>query len=107
MEDKDEWVYIKINKGMYGLPQDGILAINLLIKRLAEKRYYQSQYTPGLWKHLHSNIAFFLVVDNFGIKTTKMEHMLHLCVCVDSVSGGLRSFAVGLAQRFLALCPPP
>ena len=63
---------------MYGLPQAGILANNLLTKCLAEKGYYQSQYTPGVWKHVHRNIAFCLVVDNFGIKTTKMEHMLHL-----------------------------
>ncbi len=74
----DGWVYIQINKGMYGLPQAGILANNLLTKRLAAKGYYQCQYTPGLWKHVHRDIAFCLVVDDFGVKTTKMEHMLHL-----------------------------
>ena len=78
LEDKNEWEYIQINKGMYGLPQAGIRAYNLLTKRLSEKGYYQSQNTPGLWKHVHRDIAFCLVVDNFGIKTTKMEHMLHL-----------------------------
>ena len=49
LADKDEWVYIQINKGMHSLPQEGILANNLLAKRLAEKGYYQSQYTLGLW----------------------------------------------------------
>ncbi len=46
--DEDGWVYIKIRKGMYGLPQAGILANQLLEKRLAKKRYYQCQHTPGL-----------------------------------------------------------
>ncbi len=39
--DKDGWVYIKIRKGMYGLPQAGIIANQLLEKRLSEKGYYQ------------------------------------------------------------------
>jgi len=36
--DKDGWVYIEIRKGMYGLPQAGIIANQLLEKRLSEKR---------------------------------------------------------------------
>jgi hypothetical protein len=39
------WVYIEIRKGMYGLPQAGILANQLLEKRLAAKGYYQFQHT--------------------------------------------------------------
>jgi hypothetical protein len=45
----DGWVYIEIRKGMYGLPQAGILANQLLEKGLAAKGYYQYQHTPGLW----------------------------------------------------------
>jgi hypothetical protein len=44
-------VYIKIQKGMYGLPQAGILAQQLLEQQLNEHKYQQSQITPGLWKH--------------------------------------------------------
>ncbi len=45
----DGWVYIEIHKSMYGLPQAGILANQLLEKGLAAKGYYQYQHTPGLW----------------------------------------------------------
>jgi hypothetical protein len=48
----DSWVYIKIWKGMYGLPQAGILTNQLLKKHLATKGYYQSQHKPGLWHHI-------------------------------------------------------
>ena len=34
--DKDGWVYIEIRKGMYGLPQAGIIANQLLEKQLSE-----------------------------------------------------------------------
>jgi hypothetical protein len=74
------WVYIKIKKGMYGLPQAGILANNLLGQQLAAKGYYQCQHTPGLWRHMWRTITFCLVVDDFGfgIKVTDMEDFHHL-----------------------------
>jgi hypothetical protein len=50
--DEEEWVYNEIRKGMYGLPQAGIIANQLLKKRLSKKGYYQCQHTPGLWRHV-------------------------------------------------------
>ena len=50
-KEEDCQVYVEIRKGMYGLPQAGILAQKLLEKRLKNKGYYQSMYTPGLWLH--------------------------------------------------------
>ena len=44
-------VTVEINKGMYGLPQAGLLANQLLAKQLAKKGYYQTRHTPGLWTH--------------------------------------------------------
>ncbi len=41
--DPDGWVYIKIRKGIYGLPQAGILANKLLEHRLSTRGYYQCQ----------------------------------------------------------------
>ncbi len=41
-------MYIKVQKGMYSLPQAGILAHRLLEQRLDEHGYQQSQVTPGL-----------------------------------------------------------
>jgi hypothetical protein len=46
------FVYAEINKGMYGLPQAGILANNLLAKCLAHCGYFQCKHTPGLWYHI-------------------------------------------------------
>ena len=44
-------IYIVANKGMYGLPQSGLLANELLKKRLNKNGYHQSKLVPGLWKH--------------------------------------------------------
>jgi hypothetical protein len=72
------WVYVGIRKGMYGLPQAGILGSKLLKKRLAIRGYYQCQHMPGLWHHMWHDITFCLNVDDFGIKTTSMGDMKHL-----------------------------
>ena len=48
-KEEDGQFYVEIRKGMYGLPQARILAQDLLEKRLKNKGYYQSMYTPGLW----------------------------------------------------------
>ena len=48
----DGLVYIAIHKGMYGLPQAGILTNQLLEHWLAAKGYYQCQHTPSLWRHV-------------------------------------------------------
>jgi len=46
------FIYLKVTKGMYGLPsQAGLLANELLEKRLNKHRYMQSKLVPGLWKH--------------------------------------------------------
>jgi len=45
----DGFVYIKIQKGMFGLLQAGILAQELLEQRLNKHGYHQSPITPGLW----------------------------------------------------------
>ncbi len=44
----DGFVYCKIWKGMYGLPQAGIIAQQLLETRLAAHGYHQSTTKPGL-----------------------------------------------------------
>jgi hypothetical protein len=78
IKTEDGWVYIEIRKGMYGLPQAGILANKLLTKRLAEHHYYPCQHTPGLWRHKWRPITFALVVDDFGVKIKGKEHGEHL-----------------------------
>ena len=68
---EDGYVYCEIRKGMYGLPQAGIIAQELLQERLAKVEYHQSQIIPGLWTHKTRDICFTLVVDDFAIKYTK------------------------------------
>ncbi len=74
----DDFVYIKIHKGMYGLPQAGILAQELLEKRLNKHGYHQSPITPGLWRHDYRPISFTLCVEDFGIKYVGRKHAEHL-----------------------------
>jgi hypothetical protein len=45
------YVYMEIHKGVYGLPQAGILANKLLKKRLAKHGYFEQLHTPGLRRH--------------------------------------------------------
>ena len=56
----DGYVYIEIGKGMYGLPQAGILANELLRKQLQPFGFYECKHTPGLWRHVTHNISFTL-----------------------------------------------
>ena len=62
------YVYIEIRKGMYGLPQAGIIANNKLRKHLANFGHIPTKNTPGLWKHQTRPVQFSLVVDDFGVK---------------------------------------
>jgi hypothetical protein len=64
----DRYVYCKIQKGMYVLPQARIISQQLLEKQLQQHGYHQSVTTPGLWKHNTQPISFTLVVNDFGVK---------------------------------------
>ena len=71
-------IYVKINKGMYGLPQAGKLAHDQLKAHLVQYGYNPCPLTPGLWKHDTRPISFTLVVDDFGVKYVGAEHLQHL-----------------------------
>jgi hypothetical protein len=70
----DGYIYCKIQKGMYGLPQAGII----LEKCLKAHGYHQSTITLGLWKHDTCPISFSLVVNDFGVKYVGKENAQHL-----------------------------
>ena len=76
--EKDGSIYIAAVRGMYGLPHAGLIANELLEKRLNQHGYFQSKYVPGLWAHKTRPISFTLVVDDFGVKYVGEEHALHL-----------------------------
>lgn len=44
----DGYVYVEVRRGMYGLPHAGLVAQELLEKRMAKHGYHQSEHTPGL-----------------------------------------------------------
>ena len=65
---KDDCVYLKVCKLMYGLSQERILAQQLLEKILNAKGHKQSALTPGFWTHTTHLISFTLCVKDFGVK---------------------------------------
>ena len=64
----DGHIYVEVRRGMYGLPQAGLIAQEELEQRLNKNGYYQSKLVPGLWLHKWRPISFTLVADNFGVK---------------------------------------
>jgi hypothetical protein len=61
------YLYVKERKGMYGLPQAGLLANVILAKRLAKHGYSPVPHTCGLWTHKWRPVKFSLVLDDFGV----------------------------------------
>jgi hypothetical protein len=56
----DGKLYIDIQEGMYGLPQAGILASEMLQRHLAQDGYRPTNHTHGLWTHDTRLITFSL-----------------------------------------------
>ena len=50
----------------------------LLEKRLIAKRYQQSNFCPGFWKHDTRSICVSLCVDDFRVKCVGEEHTIHI-----------------------------
>ncbi len=76
------FIYIKMGRAVWGLPQAGIFANKLLHKQLLPHGYYKCTNTLGLWKHTTRPISFTLVVEDFGIKYVDKEHVDHLIWCI-------------------------
>jgi hypothetical protein len=72
------WVYLEIQKGMYGLKQAGLLENQLLQKRLKPFGYYPARHTPGIWLRNTNPTAFSLVVDDFSVKYVTKYDANHL-----------------------------
>ena len=72
------YIYARLTKGMYELPQTGRISHDALLKHLDPYGYHPSSKPPGLWKHNIRPIKFTLVVDDFGVKYLGKDHALHL-----------------------------
>jgi hypothetical protein len=80
----NKMVMVEIRKGMYGLPQAGILANDRLQAHL-KLHGYTTTDTPGLFRHATRPISFTLVVDDFGVKYVGEEHAQHLIDTLQSL----------------------
>jgi hypothetical protein len=78
----DGRVCIEIQKGMYGLPQAGILTNKMLQQRLALDGYHPTEHTHGLRKHEPRPIWFLLIVDDFSIKYIGLDNAEHLLASI-------------------------
>ena len=68
---------MRIEKGIYGLKQDGITANQELVKHMAPFRYYSVKHTPSLWVHNSRKTLFILVVDDFCVQYISTEDADH------------------------------
>ena len=66
--DEQVWIYMRIEKGMYGLKQAGVIANQYLVKHMAPFGYHPVKHTPGLWVHNKKKTLFSLVVDDFCVQ---------------------------------------
>ena len=74
----NDHVLVEIRKGMYGLPQVGLITQERLSIHLDASGYIPSRHTPGLYTHITRITTFTLVVDDFGIKYHHKHDTLHL-----------------------------
>jgi len=65
---EEGYYYVEVSKGIYGLPQAGLLAQQKLIRLLKKHGYKMMPNTPCLFKHESKDVIFSLVVDDFGVK---------------------------------------
>ena len=69
---------MEIIRGIYGIPQMGILANKLLAQHSYNIGYNQVKRTSVLWQHLWRPISFTLVVDNIGFGYVGQKHADHI-----------------------------
>ena len=74
----NNYLWIAIDRGMYGLPQASRIAYEHLVPKLEAAGYTEAGITPGLFKHKDNGILFCLTVDDFGVKYKTKESAHHL-----------------------------
>ena len=74
----NSFLYVRVEKGMYGIVQAGIIAHTVIKEHLQPLGYEPAPILPGLWYYNKNGIKFNLVVENFGIKYKRKEDALYL-----------------------------
>ncbi len=75
---KNDCILVKIQKGLYGLPQAGRLARDRLVSHLAKAGYIESDHVPSYFRHNQRDVSFVLTVDDFDVSYAKDEDLEHL-----------------------------
>ena len=101
-------MFLKIRKGVYSLPQSGVLAHTKLKSVLPPHGYAFTKNTPCLLTHSTRPIAFALVVEDFGVKYVRAEHAKHLLNIllenyegVHEFWGGTKNFRITLKWDYI------
>ena len=68
------YIYERVTKGMYGLPQSVQIENDTLVKHAEPYGYHPRIKTLVVWTHNNQPIRFTLVVDDFEVKYLGKEH---------------------------------
>lgn len=74
----NNFVYVRIKKGMYGLKQAAVLAYQNLVKVMKEHGYHPCPLSTGMWHHETRKTKFCVCVDDFGVKYHSEDDANHL-----------------------------
>ena len=80
----NDYIYVKIKKGMYGLKQAAVLAYENLIKNLAPFEYRPIPNIDSYWEHRQYPTKFCLCVNDFGIKFFDTREINHLITALQT-----------------------
>ena len=80
----NDFIYIKIKKGMFGLKQAALLAYQHLSEILRAGGYIPIVGSLGMWTHPTRKILFNLCVDDFGVKYYDRKEVEHLINLIES-----------------------
>ena len=97
---------------MYGLPQAGMIAQEILEKQLGEHGYHQSKIINSFWKHKTRPISFCVTIDDFAVKYVNQgdaDHLIQmnstLCVNLPLMENlQKRVFRLFRMQCYMKLC---
>ena len=72
------YIFLRVTKVMYGLPQAGIIEHDALFQDLGPYIYHPSIKNPVIWNHDSFPINFTLVIGDLCVRYSLKEHSLHL-----------------------------
>ena len=80
----DGWVYVEIQKGMYGLKNASILAYQSLKNVLKPFGYRPIDAIVGMWRHNTKKTQFCFTVDDLDVKCYSNNDLNHLLKAFNS-----------------------